>query len=138
MSEGPYKVGYRQPPLDTRFKKGASGNASGRPKGSRNVSTVIAEALAQTVTVIENGKRRKITKLQAAFTQQANKAAAGDRHSAKLMISLLHSSQAHDDARAAGAPMSADQRGAHDASILAAIKASALNIVPEVSDVPED
>jgi len=31
-SEEDYEVGYRKPPVATRFKKGASGNPSGRRK----------------------------------------------------------------------------------------------------------
>jgi hypothetical protein len=32
-SSRPYNVGYGKPPRDTRFKKGASGNPGGRPRG---------------------------------------------------------------------------------------------------------
>jgi len=28
-----YKVGYKRPPVSTRFKAGRSGNPKGRPKG---------------------------------------------------------------------------------------------------------
>ena len=31
-----YEVGYAKPPTEHRFRKGASGNPSGRPKGARN------------------------------------------------------------------------------------------------------
>lgn len=40
-----YDVGYRKPPKEHQFKKGQSGNKAGRPKRSRNVSTVLAEQL---------------------------------------------------------------------------------------------
>ena len=34
-----YKVGYGKPPKSSRFKSGSSGNAKGRPKGSKNLKT---------------------------------------------------------------------------------------------------
>jgi len=135
MTDAPnYKVGYGRPPLDSQFQKGRSGNPAGRPKGARGVSAVIAAAMADMVVVTVDGKRRKMSKLQAAFTQQANKAASGDRHAIKLMVELLHHAEAREDARLAGAPVDADQRRETDQAILAAIKASALNIIPEDDD----
>ena len=131
-----YEVGYRRPPVTGQFTPGRSGNPSGRPKGARNVSTVIDAALSEKVTVIQNGKRRSITKLEAAFTQMANKAASGDRQAVKLMIELLHQSQTRDDAQVAASPIGADERRASDAAILAAVRQSALNIVAE--DVGDD
>lgn len=73
-----YRIGYGKPPEETRFQKGKSGNPRGRPAGSKNLSTVIQEALAETVVVIEGGRRVKKTKLEVAFAQLANKAASGD------------------------------------------------------------
>ncbi len=35
-------VGYKKPPLHSRFKKGQSGNPRGRPRGSKNFSTLRA------------------------------------------------------------------------------------------------
>jgi hypothetical protein len=129
-----YTVGYGRPPLASRFSRGRSGNPAGRPKGSRNVSSVIAAALSERVVVTQNGRRRSITKLEAACTQMANKAASGDRQAAKLIIDLLHQAEARDEARAGGASVGADQRRETDAAILAAVRESALNITPEVHD----
>ena len=36
-----YKVGYKKPPLHSRFKKGQSGNPRGRPRGAKNFSSVL-------------------------------------------------------------------------------------------------
>ena len=63
----------------TRWKKGTSGNPSGRPKGSRNLSSYILEAARDEVTVTVAGKARKVTKLQASVMQLATKAAGGDQ-----------------------------------------------------------
>jgi len=44
-NEGEYKVGDKKPPLETRFKKGISGNPAGRTPGVRNFSTIYMIAL---------------------------------------------------------------------------------------------
>jgi hypothetical protein len=72
------RVGYCRPPLTTRFRPGQSGNPRGRPKGARNLSTVVAAALSERVAVNENGRRRRITKLEAAIKQLVNRAASGE------------------------------------------------------------
>ena len=35
------KVGYCNPPIESRFKKGHSGNIKGRPKGDKNINTLL-------------------------------------------------------------------------------------------------
>jgi hypothetical protein len=57
-----YDVGYRKPPKEHQFKKGQSGNKAGRPKRSRNVSTVLAEQLDRQVPV--HGGSRKLLSLR--------------------------------------------------------------------------
>jgi len=67
------EVGYRKPPRRTRFRKGQSGNPRGRPSGAKSLSTMLREELNQRVIVVENGRRRKITKRQAIITQLVNR-----------------------------------------------------------------
>jgi hypothetical protein len=45
MSEKSYKVGKGKPPTKSQFKKGRSGNQSGRPKGRKNFKTRFNEVL---------------------------------------------------------------------------------------------
>src|ERR1700730_14730534 len=84
-----YKVGYSQPPVEHRFRKGVSGNPKGRGKGTKNFATIFMTAMTKSVTITENGKRKKISKLAAAATQLANDAARGDKKSIQLIIALL-------------------------------------------------
>jgi hypothetical protein len=86
-----YQVGYRKPPANTRFKKGQSGNPKGRPKGALNLDTLLARALREQVIVQEGGRRKKITKLEAAVKQLANRAASGDLAALRQMVMLLDS-----------------------------------------------
>jgi hypothetical protein len=71
-------VGYRRPPRATQFKPGQSGNAKGRPKGSKNLSTCIQKELRKRVYLTEDGKRKRTTKAQAFATRIVNEGLAGD------------------------------------------------------------
>jgi hypothetical protein len=71
-------VGFCRPPEATRFKKGVSGNPKGRPKGSLNVTSAFQRVLREKVVINEHGKRKNVTKLEAALKQLVNKAASGD------------------------------------------------------------
>lgn len=41
-----YEVGYKKPPIHTRFKKGTSGNASGKAKPATDVLSALEKTLA--------------------------------------------------------------------------------------------
>jgi hypothetical protein len=81
-----YQVGYGKPPMHSRFKKGESGNPKGRPKGSKNVATLLEKELKQRVLVTENGRRRSITKQEAMLKHLVNKAVSGDRRLMQLLL----------------------------------------------------
>lgn len=90
-------VGYRKPPQHSRFKKGTSGNPRGRPKGTLNMITVLQRALEQTVVIQENGKPKRVSKLEAAFQQVASKAASGDLKAAQLLAAWVRSAEGRQD-----------------------------------------
>jgi hypothetical protein len=86
---GEYDVGYGKPPAETRFQKGQSGNPKGRPKGSKNLATIVRQAANERVTIVVKGKQRSITKLEAAAKQLANKAAQGDLKAMQMLLPQL-------------------------------------------------
>jgi hypothetical protein len=87
--ERDYEVGYGKPPRHTRFKAGQSGNPRGRPSGSKNLTTVLSEALNEFVIVAENGGRRKISKRQAIIKQLVNQSAKADLRATKILLDIL-------------------------------------------------
>jgi hypothetical protein len=91
------RIGYGRPPLASRFRTGQSGNPSGRPKGARNLSSIVASALSEKVAVTENGQRRRISKLEAAIKQLVNRAASGEARATQLLIQLIQSDESRPE-----------------------------------------
>lgn len=86
MNKNDRDGGYGKPPKGTQFRKGRSGNPKGRPRGSRNSTSLLDEALKERVIISENGRRRRITKLEAILKQLVNKAARGDHRATQLLL----------------------------------------------------
>jgi len=91
-AKGPYATGYGKPPKHSQFKKGQSGNKQGRPRGSKNIAALWRDALQVKVKIIEDGKSRKISKIEAAFTQLLNRGAAGDLRAILTLFKVLKES----------------------------------------------
>jgi hypothetical protein len=86
--ESKYQVGFQRPPRHTQFRKGTSGNPKGRPRETKNLAAVLEEALAEKVAIVENGRRRKISKRSAMIKQLVNKAASGDLRASRQLTDL--------------------------------------------------
>jgi len=108
---GDYEVGYGKSPRHTRFKKGQSGNPRGRPSGSKNLSTLLTEALNEVVIVAENGGRRKITKRQAIITQLVNQSAKADWRATKILLDILQVIEARTEPMTAETSLDAADEG---------------------------
>lgn len=83
-----YAVGYGRPPLSSRFKKGMSGNVRGRPKGQKNLKTLIKQAMTAQVSVREGSRSTKVSKLVAVVLRQLQTALKGDDRSAMAVIKM--------------------------------------------------
>jgi hypothetical protein len=90
-------VGYGKPPQASRFKKGVSGNSSGRPKGSRNIAAVFARTLREKVVVNEQGQRKAITKLEAAVKQFVNQAASGNLRALQMLVTFAQEAESREN-----------------------------------------
>ena len=72
------RVGYGRPPKHTIWQPGRSGNPRGRPKGRRNIATIIREQAMQLITVTVGGRRRKMPRYAALLYQQWAEALKGN------------------------------------------------------------
>jgi hypothetical protein len=84
-----YEIGYRRPPPSGQFKKGASGNPKGRPKGSKNLVTLLHHELNQKVTVNEGGRRRSVTRMQAMVMRLVAAALQGEPKAVMTLLDIL-------------------------------------------------
>ena len=85
-----FESGFGKPPKKNRFIAGRSGNPKGRPKGSKNVNTSLRNVIRQRVKVKGEQGTRSITKVEAAYTQLLNLAAAGNLAAFRELARLLH------------------------------------------------
>ncbi len=79
-----YKIGYKRPPINTRFQPGTSGNPTGRPKGIPSLKTDLVEALSEMTTV----GRSKITKQRAVINRLVENAMGRNAGDIKLLLTL--------------------------------------------------
>ena len=84
-----YEIGYRRPPASGRFKKGKSGNPTGRPKGSSNFLVLLEHELGQSIVVNENGKKKTITRMQAMVKRIVAGALQGDLKALLTLVDIL-------------------------------------------------
>lgn len=98
-----YAVGFARPPKAHQYAKGQSGNPKGRPKGSRNMATLLREELDRKVAVTVDGLTKKMSKRQVAVRQQVDKAVKGCPKAFQTLLkieaegptSLLEENKAH-------------------------------------------
>jgi len=75
------------------FTPGTSGNRNGRPRKSRTVDASLLKALQEPVTVTENGRRKRIAKLDVTTRQLVNKGAAGEFRATKLTLDMAQKAE---------------------------------------------
>jgi hypothetical protein len=68
------KVGYKRPPVHSRFQKGQSGNPRGRQKGVRNFAADVKGSLEIPVTLNDKGRMKRVSTQQALILRLREKA----------------------------------------------------------------
>jgi hypothetical protein len=81
-------VGYKRPPKEHQFQKGCSGNPNGRPKDKKSLFDKLEAILNELVTVVEDGERKRVTKLEAMIMRLLAKALSGDLRALTKVLEL--------------------------------------------------
>jgi hypothetical protein len=83
------RPGYKRPPKATQFKRGRSGNPSGRPKGARSLKTDLANLMEKRVRIREDGEQRYVSGQELMLLKLFEKAAKGDNKATAQIVGML-------------------------------------------------
>jgi hypothetical protein len=83
-----YSVGYRNPPVHTRYKKGHPGNPTGRRRRRKTVGQTIHEAMMAPVRIKVNGKTKTLTAQEVIIRNLVHAAAKGDTKAVHTLFGL--------------------------------------------------
>jgi hypothetical protein len=126
-------VGYGKPPKKSQFKSGQSGNPKGRPKGAKNIKTVVEQEAYSTITIKESGKTSKVTKLEALMKAMMAKGIQGDPKAAGMAWGLFKQYLDHED------PQAAEQAPPTEEELkILNNHAEFLGVLKKVHDVPDE
>jgi hypothetical protein len=89
MTSDDSPVGYKRPPVHSRFQKGHSGNPRGRPKKGVDFMDDAAEILGAMVTGQAKGKPITLPAVQAMFRILCNRALKGDNRALRGVIEQM-------------------------------------------------
>ena len=83
----PYRCGYMKAPVERQFKPGNRAG-KGRPKGAKNIRTIIEEELMKKISVMDGGKTVEVPMARLLVRQIARKGAQGDTKAALAALEL--------------------------------------------------
>lgn len=84
----PYAVGYKRPPEHSRFRKGTSGNPSGRPKDSKSFKALLGQILNEQISLQDGTNTRKVSKREAIARRLVIGALKGDYRDLHALLKL--------------------------------------------------
>lgn len=90
-------VGYKRPPKHAQYKRGQSGNPTGRRKTVGNFKTDLVAELQERIPISENGREIKVTKRRAFVKALVAAAIRGDVRAINALVSLCTRSLGSED-----------------------------------------
>ncbi len=83
-----YEVGYRRPPLNTRFKPGRSGNPRGRPRRRPSLPEILGKELYKIIAVRDGDREERMLTLEALTKMAVRAAYKGNTRLLTLLLKI--------------------------------------------------
>jgi len=81
-----YKVGYGRPPLETRWRKGESGNPRKKPRRQETIVEMLDRLLLSPVNITLNGETKRVPSLEAIISQLQVKEMSGSASASRILL----------------------------------------------------
>jgi len=81
-----YKVGYGRPPLETRWRKGESGNHRKKPRRQETIVEMLDRLLLSPVNITLNGETKRVPSLEAIISQLQVKEMSGSASASRILL----------------------------------------------------
>ena len=81
-----YKVGYGRPPLETRWRKGESGNPRKKPRRQVTIVEMLDRLLLSPVNITLNGETKRVPSLEAIISQLQVKEMSGSASASRILL----------------------------------------------------
>ncbi len=109
-------VGYRHPPVHSRFKPGVSGNPAGRSKGRKNLRGIFQQILNEKVSLRDGQGVRKISTAEAALRSMVVGALKGDVRNLAMLLQVAERAGEFSDEYSDSLVVEVQRFGSPDAS----------------------
>jgi hypothetical protein len=130
------KVGYKRPPIRTRFQKGRSGNPRGRQKGVRNFAADLKRSLEIPVTLNDQGRAKRVSTQEALVLRQREKALKGDHRALEWLLNLARMQNNDEGERSGGQHMAPEDQAILNAFVEDVLSRPPASVEP-TPDPPE-
>jgi len=91
-----YAVGYKRPPMHSRWQKGQSGNPRGPKKRVKSLHTIVREVMTEPVKIRTGGREQVMSRAQALVLKTVEAASKGNDRALDKLLRLFAAAMPDD------------------------------------------